>query len=1116
MCVTSMLRFAAGRVAIRLPIADAACAGIIRGMPRPASRLVLLALFAAAHAGADASDVEGIRLFEEHVRPLLEERCTKCHGERRQRSGLRLDARSAILAGGERGPAVLPGDPDASLLVRAVRRTDDDLSMPPRDALAPDEVALLVRWVAAGAPGPDDADGSTLPTGFDLEARKAHWAFRPLADPTPPVVADPEWVRSPIDAFVLSRLEAAGLRPAPEASRRDWLRRVTFDLTGLPPTPVEAEAFVRDAAPEAFPRVVDRLLGSPRFAERWARHWLDLVAYAETRGHEFDYVLPNAWQYRDWVIRAIDADVPYDRFLREQLAGDRLDPPRLHPRDGWNESILGTGFWSLGEEVHSPVSTRADRMDRVTSRIDALSRGFLGLSVACARCHDHKFDAISARDFYALAGFAEGATYAQIRFESYEDDRAIGAALDEQHGRARGTAIEALGREIERSATGIAELVRAARALRSDGFGDGAEELFSPERSSAGWMPVVRDRLRRRVVARAAEHRLDPAALASWVSAVDDLGAGAPPDGDPGDAAVRVDYREPGRTPLWQNGFSFRATAAGDVALGDDLARPARRVFTLGAARFDPAWRVVERHPESEPDPGQPDWMQAGVTLKTPTFDLGSGKLWYLVEGAGDVYAAVDKHRLIDGPLHGRLVTGFGERGGFRWVGHDLSRYAGHRVHLEFSPRLAAAGAGDFAVALVVEADEAPSRDRPALFADATPEGVEATIRSAFAALAAERAGPREWAVADWWVTRPGPAFDLGEARAALSPLVAARRAEARAIRARSRLAPAVIDGSGVDEELLTRGDVRTPAGPVPRRFLEALDGASALPVGASSGRLALAERLTASTNPLPARVLVNRIWHHLFGRGIVASVDDFGAMGDAPTHPALLDWLARRLIEQGWSMKGIVREVALSSTYRMSSAGDAAAAGEDPANLLWHKVPVRRLTAEAVRDAILAVSGGLDPTMFGPPVPIHLTRFLGGRGRPQTSGPPDGLGRRSLYLAVRRNYVSPFLRAFDFPPPAQTMGRRGVSNVPAQALALMNDPFVAEQSKRWAARIHRPGREPEAVVGELYLQAFARAPTPDEVHDAVSFLSDAGGDEAALADLCHVLFNVKEFVFLR
>ncbi|MFG0316098.1 MAG: PSD1 and planctomycete cytochrome C domain-containing protein, partial [Planctomycetota bacterium JB042] len=1084
-----------------------------------ASRLVLRTFlgFSLGGPAASAGEADGVAWFERDIRPLLAERCTKCHGERRQRSGLRLDSRAAILAGGERGPAVVPGDPDASLLVRAVRRLDEDLAMPPRGALDPDEVRRLEEWVRAGAPGPDDAVEADVPVGFDLEARKAHWAFRPLADPEVPEVADRGWGRSPIDAFVLARLEAAGLRPAPEASRREWVRRVTFDLTGLPPTPAEVAAYVDDSSDGADERVVDRLLASPSFAERWARHWLDLVGYAETRGHEYDFPLPNAWQYRDWVIRAIAADVPFDRFLREQIAGDLIEPPRRHPTEGFDESILGTGFWLLGEEVHSPVSTRADRMERVAGRIDALSRGFLGLSVACARCHDHKFDAISARDFYALAGFAEGATYAQVRFETLEDDRAAGRALERAQTDGRDAARAAAARGFAAGVLEIERFVREARAVRDAGILDGAEALFEGDEAPSVRLAGARERLRASIAARAAEAGVDPAGLAAWTTAVDALPESAVEGVDLGDAAVRVDYRVPGETPLWQNGVSFRATAAGEVLVGGRAERPARRVSTFGAARFDPAWRVVERHPDSEADPGQPDWPQAGVTLKTPTFRLRSGRLWLLVEGAGHVYAAVDKHRMISPPLHARLVKGFGPSDEFRWVEHDLTPYAGHRVHLELSPRLDGEGGGDFAVAMIAEGEEPPTlrRTGTGLAADASPERVRAAFAAAFDAFASARDGAVERRLVDWWLTRSGRAFDVPEGGSGASGGAAAaeaRRIAAASIRPRSRLAPAVLDGSGVDEDLLTRGDPRTPAGPVPRRFLEAFDGPSALPIDGSSGRLELAERLTSPDDPLPARVLVNRVWHHLLGRGLVASVDDFGAMGDAPTHPALLDWLARRFVESGWSMRAVVREVALSSTYRMSSDADPAAAEADPGNRMWHAASIRRLSAEAVRDAILAVSGTLDPTMFGRPVPIHLTRFLGGRGRPGRSGPVDGEGRRSVYLAVRRNYPSPFLRAFDFPPPAQTMGRRSVSNVPAQALSLMNDPFVVGEARRWAEREVEAGGTVPEIVDRMVRRAFARPPSPDEAESAVRFVEAAGGGVDAVADLGHVLFNVKEF----
>jgi hypothetical protein len=423
-------------------------------------------------------------------------------------------------------------------------------------------------------------------------------------------------------------------------------------------------------------------------------------------------------------------------------------------------------------------------------------------------------------------------------------------------------------------------------------------------------------------------------------------------------------------------------------------------------------------------------------------------------------------HTVIHGPLHGALVQAIPNAGDYRWVEHKLDGYKGQRLHAE----LTADPKTDFAVALVVQADEPP----PAMPPSTRPE--------------------------------KSPPLDAED-------LLAAEKELAAKVVWASRLAPALLDGTGVDEHVFVRGNPRTPGEVVPRRSLEALAGTDRIKHDRGSGRLELARQLTDPTrNPFVARVAVNRVWHHLFGRGLVASTDNFGVLGEPPTHPELLDYLATEFVRDGWSTKRLIRRLVLSSAYRMASTPDPDDEKADPANQLLHHFRLKRLEGEAIRDAMLAVSGRLDRTVGGPPVPIHLTPFLDGRGRPKESGPLDGDGRRSLYLAVRRNFLSPMLLAFDTPIPFSTVGRRQVSNVPAQALILMNDPFVHQQAEAWAKRVmDMPAGE---RVREMYLSAFGRPQTDEESAACRAFIE--GKDATAWADLAHALFNVKEFVFLQ
>ncbi|MFP6900338.1 MAG: DUF1549 domain-containing protein, partial [Opitutales bacterium] len=396
----------------------------------------LLAFSANWIAAKETFSTEDLAFFESKVRPLLAKRCYKCHSHKAKKlkGDLYLDSRKGALHGGDNGPALHPGDLSRSLLVQAIRYRNADLQMPPKTKLSAREIETLERWVSIGAPWPDEPEptGGQAEKEFDLAGRKAsHWSWKPVKLPTLPAVKDNDWGKLPIDRFILAGLEQVGLSPAKPADPRTLLRRITFDLRGMPPSPQEVQAFVEDNSPDAYEKVVDRLLDSPQYGEKWARHWMDLFRYAESRGHEFDYDTPNAFRYRDYLIRAINADLPYDQFVTEHVAGDLLEKPRLHPETGANESVLATGFWFLGEWIHSPVDTRQDEADRFDNMLGVFSKGFLGLTVACARCHDHKFDAISTKDFYALQGYLQSSGYRQVRYESMVDNERVSRELDE-------------------------------------------------------------------------------------------------------------------------------------------------------------------------------------------------------------------------------------------------------------------------------------------------------------------------------------------------------------------------------------------------------------------------------------------------------------------------------------------------------------------------------------------------------------------------------------------------------------------------------------------------------------------------------------------------------------
>jgi mono/diheme cytochrome c family protein len=698
--------------------------------------------------------------FEKSVRPVLSAHCFSCHGPDKQKAGLRLDSRQALLTGGESGPVVVPGKPEDSLLIKAVHYADET-RMPPKGKLKPEQIAALAAWVKDGAPWPSTdaqvrpapASGSTLKiTAKD----RAFWSFQPIADPPLPRVRDAAWPRRPLDHFVLARLESSGLHSAGPADKRSLIRRATFDLTGLPPTPEEVEAFVQDNSPDAFARVVDRLLASPHYGERWARHWLDLARYGEDQAHTFQArKYPNGYRYRDWLVRAFNDDLPYDRFILEQLAADLLDEPdRL-------ERLPALGFFALGPVYYGDPK----KLDQLDDRIDTLTRGFLGLTVACARCHDHKFDPIPTRDYYALAGVFASSDYAEV-------------------------------------------------------------PLVPPE---------VVEEAKRKQTAEEKKKKIPP---------------------------------------------------------------------------------------------------------KYPHI-----------------------HALAEGP-----------------------RPVNMRVHIRGNPET------------------------------------------------------------------------LGEE--------------------------------------------------VPRHFLSILAAGEAQPFTGGSGRLELARAIASADNPLTARVMVNRVWQQHFGKGLVPTPSNFGALGERPTHPELLDHLATYFIRSGWSVKALHREIMLSAVYQQGSNFDARNYEADPDNKLLWRMNRRRLEVEAWRDAMLAVSGNLDRTLGGPSGDLATPEYR----------------RRTFYGFVSRHELNSLLRLFDFPDPNITSGGRTVTTVPLQQLFVLNSEFMVRNARALAARLAAgPDTDDAARIRRAFPLLYGRPVTERELALGLAFLAaeepseaDHGGPTLTRWEqYAQVLLGASEFMFV-
>ena len=937
----------------------------------PVLQLAILAATTATHASGTAERAVD---FDRDVRPILAAKCFTCHGpdSESRKAGLRLDTfagATAALKNGDR--AIVPGDAAASAILARVVHADPSKLMPPdgREPLTTAEVDTVRRWIDSGA------------------EYTAPWAFQPMRAASAPAVRDVSWPRSDIDRFVLASREAHGLAAPAEVGRAALLRRASFDLRGLPPTEAEARAFLADPSDSAFAAFVDAALASPAFGERWGRHWLDLARYAESLGHEFDYDIPEAWRYRDYVIQAFNADLPPARFVAEQIAGDLLDArPALGVA---NAAPIGTAWWFLGPATHAPVDVRQDEADRIAGKVDVAGRSLFGLSIACSRCHDHKFDPIPAKDFYALAGVARNTR----RIEGFLDTDAKAGPLAEAARRA---------------------LIAAA----------GAAEVASP-----------------------------PAVAAEAVG------------------FVRIDDAADGGGAWGRSGLAFVASSA-PVALAADGALRVAEPGTIDSARLDAA--LVG-------------------SARSPAFALAKRYLHVRVRGQGawlrlmiDNYWLDDRNGLLFEGMRRRIETGDAptvDPRDFAWrvETFDLARFEGERAYIEVIDD----GSGWIEVDAIAASDDAAAPAVDGWDVDRSP------VRSMIDSAAVDAARAEAVAARD--------------ALRACAPPIRALVAE---------------EGGRFDEPVHLRGSSRAYGEPAPRArlsILAAFAGGSGTGSIDGSGRLELARAITAPDAPFLWRTLANRVWLKLFGRGIVETPDDFGQLGAAPSDVALLDHLARKLAD-GATFKALVREVVLSRAYRAAHDAEEVPAGA------WHALPVRRVDAESIRDAMLVASGRLDTARGGPSVPVHLTEHMQGRGRPGESGPVDGAGRRSVYLAVRRNFLDPFMQTFDQPPPATSCGRRHASNVPAQALALLNSELVHALAAHWGARIATDARSDEDRIESMWYAAFGRAPRRDEVEMATAFLADerAATADAALREssaftaLAHVLFAAKEFIYLR
>ncbi len=1014
-------------------------------------------------------------LFEQKIRPLFVRSCGACHGSNAKVkfAGLVLDSAEGIRKGSDAGPVVVPGDPGASRLWKALRG-ELAAKMPPAGALPAAEMAEIEAWIRGGAHVPGEA-ARTKPAAasFDLAQRRAsHWAWQPLRQPPPGLVS--------IDRFLNDGLQKAGLTAAPRAGRTALARRLAFDLTGLPLPAAERERFLNDTSPDAYEKLVDGLLASPRYGERWARHWMDLVRYSESHGSEGDPDVPQAWQYRDYLIRAFNGDVAYDQLVREHLAGDLLPSPRIDAATGINESMLAMAHLRMVEHGFQPVDPWEDRVKWVDNQVDVFAKTFQGLTISCARCHDHKFDAISQKDYYALFGIFSNCRPTQRAIDAPEALTRNMAPLRETKGRIRNAL--------------AAEWLRAAARLE-----------WKP---GPPWSPQA-------LVAELEEAGEDAAVIRKWKAE------------EEARRSFNAKFRKVwdvrgGDFGKWighGTGVPAAPSAPGEFSVAIDGPRVVSTLLPGGVYSNT----LSDKH---------------GAVFTSPRFRINSDYISVRIAGGNYAFAqiVVENYAVGRGGIY--QLRQSPSQAGMRWATIKTEFWKGFTAYVELvtkeemthltlsdadhmqrpRPKPLDNGRSWFGVQSVVfHNTKEPPKDEilpGGLLLERTSiparERAAAITREAVNAWAAGKASEAQAA----WLNA---LLEAGMLPASLPEL----QAEYRALEAevpRARRAPGVFEEAGAAQALLIRGGHKNPGEIVPRRYLEAL-GSKDYP-DPGTVRLRLAEEVTRPANPLTSRVMVNRIWAKLFGKGIVSSVDNFGRLGDAPSHPELLDWLAREFMNDGWSIKRMVRRMVTSEAYQRTSQASPEAAGKDPANRLLQHMPLKRMEAEALRDSILAISGELDAKMFGPSVPVYYLHDTGKTKGDRPKGPADGAGRRSVYLEIRRNATNPFLEVFDFPVPSSTRGERDWTNVPAQSLALLNSPFVIEQSGRWAAKALREDPSDSARLDRMFTTAIGRAPAPNEKERMMSLVYELhsehrGAEQKVWQDVAQSLFNLKEFLYI-
>jgi len=1093
----------------------------------------------------------------------LVEHCYECHSTQAKKLGgnLLLDSRDGIRQGGDSGASLVPGKPEESLLVAAIRYSADAVHMPPTGKLPDQAIADLEAWIKMGAPDPREKASSRVPAESweaTLGERRQWWSMQPVVRPAVPAVQNTSWSTQPVDRFVLAALEQRGLAPVAAADPRTLARRLSLVLTGLPPTPEQMAQFLRECEEAslgsptrnpspAITRFVDSLLASPHFGERFARHWMDVVRFSETHGNEWNYEVHHAWRYRDYLIRAFNADVPYDQLVREHIAGDLLPVPRINQRERFNESVIGTAFYRFGEANHDDcISLPQIGYDLADNEIDTLTKAFQATTVACARCHNHKLDAVSTEDYYALLGIVRSSRRVSHTIDTPDVNAATIARLRALKDELRRELATIWLRDVRQ----LGAYLQAAALRRANASAEIPADLDAGRLEKCGAVLAVEKAPR--------EDLFEPwrkLATAAFAASADAEGAKAWTEWREWYARQEVecasneaqfhkyaDFRQ-GTYSDWQvdgQGLRKPPQPPGDFLVSTEGEFAVQRVLPAGCFTNSISDKLngTLRSPVLANTHKHISFQVAGLRSSAVRLVSNNCQLNYknykaLISGdlAWITFTLPDDCASLR--TYAELMTMFDNPK----FPDQLSALGGDKENYKLPWERAAANPRSFfGVTRVVTHDGAEppppelSHLRPLFAGEEAP--TLATLATRYETIA--RNAVQAWGAggatdddARWLdaLLKSGLLTNSTNSSERIAALVAEYRTFEAEL-ALPRVVPGVADfGPGFDQPVLVRGDCLRPGDRAPRRYLEVFSAPGETFDVAGSGRRELAERLASPANPLTARVMVNRVWHHLFGAGLVRTVDDFGHVGELPSHPELLDYLAATFVEEGWSVKRLVRTLVLTQTFRTGHQPAPTAAETDPQNRLLSHYPARRLEAESIRDGILAASGRLDRTLFG--YSIQPFRDKENADRRLFPGPLDGNGRRSVYIKNNLMEAPKFLGAFDFPGGKVARGRRDVTNVPAQALALLNDPFVVAEADRWAAQMIA-GNEASVAnrIEGLFDLALNRPPREDERQRFEQIVAELAGlhqvpatdvlrSAAVWRDVAHTIFNLQEFVFI-